>query len=157
MIRVVFNYVWEYGVLFVISSRVRHTRCALVTGVQTCALPFLLGAASRLGPLPPAVSAIYIRTGRPKRCAESHSSDTFRQDLAKARHFRCNGALVSLLPPAREGFLGWSEHDGRQDARKASEGREAGPPFGRQPADREGHRRRPRAGLHRDRKSTRLN
>src|SRR3546814_4987263 len=26
-------------VLFFISSRRRHTRCALVTGVQTCALP----------------------------------------------------------------------------------------------------------------------
>src|SRR3546814_6870315 len=28
---------------FVFSSRRRHTRCALVTGVQTCALPILLG------------------------------------------------------------------------------------------------------------------
>src|SRR3546814_10748479 len=28
-------------VLFVFSSRRRHTRCALVTGVQTCALPIL--------------------------------------------------------------------------------------------------------------------
>src|SRR3546814_19981077 len=28
------------GVFFV-SSRIRHTRCALVTGVQTCALPIL--------------------------------------------------------------------------------------------------------------------
>src|SRR3546814_9063439 len=27
------------GCLFVFSSRRRHTRCALVTGVQTCALP----------------------------------------------------------------------------------------------------------------------
>src|SRR3546814_6460656 len=27
------------GVLFFFSSRRRHTRCALVTGVQTCALP----------------------------------------------------------------------------------------------------------------------
>src|SRR3546814_2465541 len=27
------------SVLFVFSSRRRHTRCALVTGVQTCALP----------------------------------------------------------------------------------------------------------------------
>src|SRR3546814_9365018 len=27
--------------LFVFSSRRRHTRCALVTGVQTCALPIL--------------------------------------------------------------------------------------------------------------------
>src|SRR3546814_583193 len=40
-------------VLFFFSSRRRHTRCALVTGVQTCALPIcvdeLLGAAGRFG------------------------------------------------------------------------------------------------------------
>src|SRR3546814_6479603 len=29
---------------FVCSSRRRHTRCALVTGVQTCALPILVEA-----------------------------------------------------------------------------------------------------------------
>src|SRR3546814_5882353 len=29
-------------VYFFVSSRRRHTRCALVTGVQTCALPILL-------------------------------------------------------------------------------------------------------------------
>src|SRR3546814_5474494 len=29
--------------LFFFSSRRRHTRCALVTGVQTCALPIYLG------------------------------------------------------------------------------------------------------------------
>src|SRR3546814_10755039 len=28
--------------MFVFSSRRRHTRCALVTGVQTCALPILI-------------------------------------------------------------------------------------------------------------------
>src|SRR3546814_3769097 len=28
-------------VIFLFSSRRRHTRCALVTGVQTCALPIL--------------------------------------------------------------------------------------------------------------------
>src|SRR3546814_8599747 len=32
-------------VLFFFSSRRRHTRCALVTGVQTCALPILFGGA----------------------------------------------------------------------------------------------------------------
>src|SRR3546814_3988237 len=40
------------SVIFFFSSRRRHTRCALVTGVQTCALPIfdlLLGAAIRLG------------------------------------------------------------------------------------------------------------
>src|SRR3546814_6293006 len=30
-------------VLFFFSSRRRHTRCALVTGVQTCALPIFIG------------------------------------------------------------------------------------------------------------------
>src|SRR3546814_4087251 len=29
--------------IFFFSSRRRHTRCALVTGVQTCALPICLG------------------------------------------------------------------------------------------------------------------
>src|SRR3546814_6892748 len=30
-------------IIFFFSSRRRHTRCALVTGVQTCALPILEG------------------------------------------------------------------------------------------------------------------
>src|SRR3546814_8720447 len=30
-------------VIFLFSSRRRHTRCALVTGVQTCALPIYAG------------------------------------------------------------------------------------------------------------------
>src|SRR3546814_3870239 len=32
---------------FFFSSRRRHTRCALVTGVQTCALPILAGFGAR--------------------------------------------------------------------------------------------------------------
>src|SRR3546814_4180830 len=32
------NY-YSLKVIFIFSSRRRHTRCALVTGVQTCALP----------------------------------------------------------------------------------------------------------------------
>src|SRR3546814_5496173 len=35
-------------VLFFFSSRRRHTRCALVTGVQTCALPILRKLSIRL-------------------------------------------------------------------------------------------------------------
>src|SRR3546814_10633265 len=31
-----------FDVLFFFSSRRRHTRCALVTGVQTCALPIFV-------------------------------------------------------------------------------------------------------------------
>src|SRR3546814_1002111 len=42
---------WVMGMGFVclFSSRRRHTRCALVTGVQTCALPILLLAARQAG------------------------------------------------------------------------------------------------------------
>src|SRR3546814_1811680 len=35
--------VFVINVLFFCSSRRRHTRCALVTGVQTCALPICIG------------------------------------------------------------------------------------------------------------------
>src|SRR3546814_5149474 len=35
--------------LFFFSSRRRHTRCALVTGVQTCALPIWRAIATTLG------------------------------------------------------------------------------------------------------------
>src|SRR3546814_1397817 len=34
---------------FFFSSRRRHTRCALVTGVQTCALPILCGGLGTAG------------------------------------------------------------------------------------------------------------
>src|SRR3546814_5606648 len=51
--------------LFFFSSRRRHTRCALVTGVQTCALPISLIArsapATRPLPLPGAVRAEALR------------------------------------------------------------------------------------------------
>src|SRR3546814_5051122 len=45
-------------VVFFFSSRRRHTRCALVTGVQTCALPISYG--SRLGT---ATVALYLFEG----------------------------------------------------------------------------------------------
>src|SRR3546814_14709806 len=32
----------RYRIFFFFSSRRRHTRCALVTGVQTCALPIMI-------------------------------------------------------------------------------------------------------------------
>src|SRR3546814_4853783 len=37
----IFNFIWS--LYFFFSSRRRHTRCALVTGVQTCALPIYPG------------------------------------------------------------------------------------------------------------------
>src|SRR3546814_14998166 len=38
-------------VFFFFSSRRRHTRCALVTGVQTCALPISLAGGKRGAPI----------------------------------------------------------------------------------------------------------
>src|SRR3546814_8673040 len=48
-------------VLFFFSSRRRHTRCALVTGVQTCALPICL-AQDAGEPVPSAAPAIPVET-----------------------------------------------------------------------------------------------
>src|SRR3546814_8016556 len=39
------------SVHFFFSSRRRHTRCALVTGVQTCALPISRGGPAAMPPL----------------------------------------------------------------------------------------------------------
>src|SRR3546814_14135925 len=49
------NVRYYYVLFFFFSSRRRHTRCALVTGVQTCALPItraetLIGAARGAAP-----------------------------------------------------------------------------------------------------------
>src|SRR3546814_7650907 len=38
----VYYVLYYYMCVFFFSSRRRHTRCALVTGVQTCALPIFL-------------------------------------------------------------------------------------------------------------------
>src|SRR3546814_3677140 len=46
----IFIYVF---LLFFFSSRRRHTRCALVTGVQTCALPISLLKTIAMGVVPP--------------------------------------------------------------------------------------------------------
>src|SRR3546814_9642084 len=67
--------------LFFFSSRRRHTRCALVTGVQTCALPIFGGRSpenctSTTGPitwvtLPTRFTAIFLLlgAGRPRGTA----------------------------------------------------------------------------------------
>src|SRR3546814_1874568 len=50
----------EGSIVVIFTSRRRHTRCALVTGVQTCALPiFLFDAWESLG-----VQKDYVPIGR---------------------------------------------------------------------------------------------
>src|SRR3546814_2212687 len=76
----------EY-IFFFFSSRRRHTSCALVTGVQTCALPISRRRRSRLceargseggvpvegtarSPGPAVLNCRYRKGGRPKRSEE---------------------------------------------------------------------------------------
>src|SRR3546814_6295887 len=54
--------------LFFFSSRRRHTRCALVTGVQTCALPICCGRCPRCLDTPPRNCKL-IRARFAIRCA----------------------------------------------------------------------------------------
>src|SRR3546814_1646580 len=53
---------------FFFSSRRRHTRCALVTGVQTCALPIFSG----VGAHDDALQLLDIAVAREPRHAASH-------------------------------------------------------------------------------------
>src|SRR3546814_2151300 len=73
--------------LFFFSSRRRHTRCALVTGVQTCALPIF------------------------QQCLDGMTADVTGSagDEDRERHF---GNLLSLRPRRETpppGELGWGE------------------------------------------------
>src|SRR3546814_12800072 len=56
---------------FFFSSRRRHTRCALVTGVQTCALPISIFRIIDLASLPGSLTgtAQAIQNGKPKQWA----------------------------------------------------------------------------------------
>src|SRR3546814_998919 len=47
-------------IFFFFSSRRRHTRCALVTGVQTCALPIYHGPDARLSELAHACRSVAV-------------------------------------------------------------------------------------------------
>src|SRR3546814_7033990 len=51
--------------IFFFSSRRRHTRCALVTGVQTCALPISKGAAEELGIRAKGIAPVRVRRVEP--------------------------------------------------------------------------------------------
>src|SRR3546814_10153520 len=75
---------YVYLVVFVLSSRRRHTICALVTGVQTCALPIWLEQVGPDGNRKLEHDPVIARQ-RVKRLR-----DLFKQDLIG---FRTLGAL----------------------------------------------------------------
>src|SRR3546814_7626767 len=94
-------FVSDYVVFF--SSRRRHTRCALVTGVQTCALPISAPPAARAGRRSAPASACRKRRGgacppdrlrknRPFRSCRPHVGGTnlFGQQGKHCFQFRAN-------------------------------------------------------------------
>src|SRR3546814_6676578 len=92
-----------YFILFFFSSRRRHTRCALVTGVQTCALPIYVrqtGVLLELGQNAH-VEGIEIRHRRLPSpgdavmhdpCAPSSALPAFCQDRAPGSSLRSHGS-----------------------------------------------------------------
>src|SRR3546814_363225 len=101
-----FCYSCFFFVCFFFSSRRRHTRCALVTGVQTCALPICtvelvdavcdvalvkhVVAADREGP------AVTGRTIRKRRVDEGNIA---AEQLGRVFRIRRHGGFVGIVRP----------------------------------------------------------
>src|SRR3546814_1320947 len=95
----------EYSFFF--SSRRRHTRCALVTGVQTCALPILANRVERMQAsfIPRAVHVVTTRDDGQKA---DEAVDGLMEHLAIAL---ITVSFIMLL------FLGWREEIGSASCR----------------------------------------
>src|SRR3546814_21190217 len=97
--------------MFWFSSRRRHTRCALVTGVQTCALPIsgaaLQSEALQDGALCHDQPAQRLLLARPRRAeAPTRQRRRYRMKI----RFRCFPDLEAVLPtppPAKRGLPAW--------------------------------------------------
>src|SRR3546814_7751278 len=80
--------------IFFLSSRRRHTRCALVTGVQTCALPILLD----MGFIPDVERIVSLL---PKIRQTLMFSATMPSEIRRlADQFLMNPKEISVAPPA---------------------------------------------------------
>src|SRR3546814_10407343 len=85
------------GVIFVycfffFSSRRRHTRCALVTGVQTCALPIYKRTVKR-GPAQPGNITIFLDMGQVT--AISNNSTVIYMPIFRSEERRVGKECVS--------------------------------------------------------------
>src|SRR3546814_11992887 len=95
-------------VIFVYASRRRHTRCALVTGVQTCALPIFFekmgGEAVPQGVRPDALVAVRGLSGLDDDAVELARADRSRSALSGEEPAIGNedALLPSGAPPVAE-------------------------------------------------------
>src|SRR3546814_4846143 len=90
-----------FVVLFFFSSRRRHTRCALVTGVQTCALPISPDRNRRCVPAPRARS--HRPGGRYDRRAGDDRPETGAGATARANGRTAARRAASPALPRRSG------------------------------------------------------
>src|SRR3546814_4806043 len=82
---------------FFFSSRRRHTRCALVTGVQTCALP-ISRAASRAAPRVPS-SGCPSRSSQSPHCRNRRRAGGFRRSEERRVGKECVSTCRSRWSP----------------------------------------------------------
>src|SRR3546814_3872079 len=74
-------------IFFLFSSRRRHTRCALVTGVQTCALPiYELRETASDGALDISADVARLQAKSDKLLRDTYARLTPRQKTQVARH-----------------------------------------------------------------------
>src|SRR3546814_7692957 len=96
---------WSLVCSFFFSSRRRHTRCALVTGVQTCALPI-----SGVEEVEVTASGRPVRTLRRRDPVPGSdimlSIDLDLQRIAEEAFGDQRGALVALDPRSEERRVG---------------------------------------------------
>src|SRR3546814_2255058 len=79
---------------FFFSSRRRHTRCALVTGVQTCALPIFAGFDTSKNMLTLIMNFMIDRPDQYERCAQDH--EYCRQVMDETLRF-CSPATIPRI------------------------------------------------------------
>src|SRR3546814_5242714 len=84
------------SLLFFFSSRRRHTRCALVTGVQTCALPICDDGAAIRAHLARALSSVAAHAGQHdgKRGAAEMRCDRFEHGVGRGAAAAWRGLVV---------------------------------------------------------------
>src|SRR3546814_7339966 len=90
------------SVCFFFSSRRRHTRCALVTGVQTCALP-IFGLLSRVGKL-----RVGHRRGRQRRVGDRGRRDQQRKGHEPLHRAPRTAAAIAATSSGRMSPICWS-------------------------------------------------
>src|SRR3546814_14857482 len=110
--------------IFFFSSRRRHTRCALVTGVQTCALPILKDLKSRFQYALLAGGYDFYgkwredvgyQLGKTLKIDAPHRAKSYR-DIATGPVHTMTEALDQMLVESRQMKLAWSLNSCHPDA-----------------------------------------